>query len=98
MPSICSVLYYYYHRLVSDIAVFVPKRDVKLKPTYYRRFTCPFYIGQQNPPVELQGGNFVGAKFYCPHPLLTVTDAFGLGEDARVLLDDVTCTVSVPRC
>jgi len=47
------------------------------------------------PPIFLQAG--------CPscHPTnsvkpLKATSAFGLGEDARVLLNGVTCTVSVP--
>ena len=37
-------------------------------------------------------------RFTARMPLLTATSAFGLGRDARVLLDSVIYTVSVPYC
>jgi len=37
-------------------------------------------------------------RFTARVPLLTATSAFGLGRDARVLLDSVIYTVTVPYC
>ena len=39
----------------------------------------------------------VDAEFYCPHALADGNIAFRLwGEDTRVLLNGIICTVSVP--
>jgi len=38
--------------------------------------------------------DFVGVKYNCPNALLAAYSDYG--EDARVLLNDVTCTVSIP--
>jgi len=43
-----------------------------LQPLY--RSTC------MSQHLQLRTGDFVGAKLYCPHALVTATSAFGLGR------------------
>jgi len=61
-----------------------------LLPFYSHYTEQPASAGTQSQELE----DFLGAKFYSPHALVAATSAFGLGR--RVLLNGITCTLSIP--
>jgi len=67
----------------------------KLRFAFRTLLSLPFYGRYTAKPALAEPQDFLGAKLVSPIRLLTtISRETGLGQDARVLLNDASCSIS----